>query len=211
MATEECIGGLGEMITLLDKQKIILKHYHDGKSQRAIQRETGICRKTIRKYIREYEGKKAALLDVRIIPDGELIQSIVEKPIYDSSSRKKTKLTPEIIKRIDQYLHENELKRAIGRAKQQKKKIDIYEVLIEEGFDISYPTVCNTIRNMVKKHGEAFIKQHYALGEVCEFDWGEVKLTLDGQDVTLQLAVFTSAKGNYRYAMLFATKMKNIL
>ena len=40
------------MITLLDKQKIILKHYHDGKSQRAIHRETGICRKTIRKYIR---------------------------------------------------------------------------------------------------------------------------------------------------------------
>jgi hypothetical protein len=27
----------------------------------------------------------------------------------------------------------------IGRAKQQKKKIDIYEALIEEGFDISYP------------------------------------------------------------------------
>ena len=38
------------MITLLDKQKIILKHYHDGKSQRAIHRETGICRKTIRSF-----------------------------------------------------------------------------------------------------------------------------------------------------------------
>ena len=41
------------MITLLDKQKIILKHYHEGKSQRAIQRETGISRKTIRKYIKK--------------------------------------------------------------------------------------------------------------------------------------------------------------
>jgi len=191
------------MITLLDKQKLILKHYHDGKSQRAIQRETGICRKTIRKYIREYEGKKALLLDARIISDGEHIQSIVEKPTYDSSNRKKTKLTPEIIQRIEHYLKENETKRATGRSKQQKKKIDIYEVLIEEGFDISYPTVCNTIRNMVKNHREAFIKQHYALGEVCEFDWGEVKLTIGGQDVTLQLAVFTSAKGNYRYARLF--------
>ena len=77
------------MITLLDKQKIILKHHHDGKSQRAIHRETGISRKTIRKYIKEYESKKAALIDSRNIPDGELIQSIVEKPTYDSSSRKK--------------------------------------------------------------------------------------------------------------------------
>jgi hypothetical protein len=57
----------------------------------------------------------------------------VEKPTYDSSSRKKTKLTPQIIERIKYYLQENETKRAIGRAKQQKKKIDIYEALIEEG------------------------------------------------------------------------------
>ncbi len=127
----------------------------------------------------------------------------MEKPTYDSSSRKKTKLTPQIIERIEYYLQENETKRAIGRAKQQKKKIDIYEALIEEGFDISYPTICNTIRTMEKKNRDAFIKQHYSLGEVCEFDWGEVKLTIDGRDVTLQLAVFTSAKGNYRYARLF--------
>lgn len=115
------------MITLLDKQKIILKHYHDGKSQRAIHRETGICRKTIRKYIREYEVKRAALFDVRNIPEGELIQSIVERPTYDSSSRKKTKLTPEIMERIEHYLQESETKRTTGRAKQQKKKIDIHE------------------------------------------------------------------------------------
>ena len=191
------------MITLLDKQKIILKYYHDGQSQRAIQRETGISRKTIRKYIREYENKKAALLETQNIPDGELIQSVVEKPTYDSTGRKKTKLTPEIMGRIEYYLQENEAKRTIGRGKQQKKKIDIHEALIEEGFDISYPTICNTIRTIENRHREAFIKQHYSLGEVCEFDWGEVKLTLGGRDTTLQLAVFTSAKGNYRYARLF--------
>lgn len=152
------------MITLLDKQKLILKHYHDGKSQRAIQRETGICRKTIRKYIREYESKKAALLDARIIPEGELIQSIVEEPTYDSSSRKKTKLTPQIIKRIEQYLQENENKRAAGRAKQQKKKIDIHEALVEEGFDISYPTICNTIRNMEKSKRKITPPKNYPGG-----------------------------------------------
>jgi len=32
-----------------------------------------------------------------------------------------------------------------GKSKQQKKKIDIYEVLKEEGFDIGYSTTCNTM------------------------------------------------------------------
>lgn len=191
------------MITLLDKQKIILKHYHDGQSQRAIQRETGISRKTIRKYIKGYEEKKEALFKDGVTSEGELIQSIVEKPTYDSSNRKKTRLTPEIIDRIAHYLKENEAKRAVGRAKQQKKKIDIHAALLGEGFDISYSTVCNTIRAMEKRHREAFIKQYYTLGQVCEFDWGEVKLTLGNHNRTLQLAVFTSAKGNYRYARLF--------
>ncbi len=68
------------MITLLDKQKIILKYFHDGKSQREIQKETGISRKTIRKYINEYETKKTALLKGNNVPDEELIQSIIEKP-----------------------------------------------------------------------------------------------------------------------------------
>ena len=191
------------MITLQDKQEIILKHYHDGKSQRVIHRETGICRKTIRKYIREYESKRIALFAHQDTLGGELIQSIVEKPTYDSSNRKKTKLTPEIMEQVMGYLKENETKRATGRSKQQKKKIDIHDALIKDGFDISYPTICNFIRDAERKHREAFIRQHYLLGEVCEFDWGEAKLTIGGQDITLQLAVFTSAKGNYRYAKLF--------
>ncbi|NLZ27650.1 MAG: hypothetical protein GX887_01630 [Firmicutes bacterium] len=58
------------MITLLEKQEIILKHYHDGKFQRAIYRETGIRRKTIRKYIKEYEAKRVALFGSQN-PSGE--------------------------------------------------------------------------------------------------------------------------------------------
>lgn len=190
------------MITLLEKQKIILKCYHDGKSQREIQRETGISRKTIRKYIKEYEDKKTEILNTDL-PDGELIQSIVEKPKYDSSNRKKIKLIPEIMERIECFLKENEERRATGRSKQQRKKIDIYEQLAKEGLDISYPTVCNVVRTLEKSCREAFIKQEYKLGQVCEFDWGEVKLTIDGKNVVFQLAVFTSAKGNYRYAKLY--------
>jgi hypothetical protein len=38
---------------------------------------------------------------------------------------------------------------------------------------------------------------------VCEFDWGEVKLFIGGRFKKLQMAIFTTAKGNYRYARLF--------
>ena len=81
------------MITLLDKQKIFLKHYHDGKSQRAIERETGICRKTIRKYNKEYENNRAEMLDEEEISSKEeLIQNIVEKPSYDKAIVRKRSL-----------------------------------------------------------------------------------------------------------------------
>ncbi|KFI35123.1 hypothetical protein HY00_07230, partial [Peptococcaceae bacterium SCADC1_2_3] len=50
---------------------------------------------------------------------------------------------------------------------------------------------------------EAFIKAVYQPGEVCEFDWGEVKLTVGGKLQVFQMAVFTSAYGNYRWAYLF--------
>lgn len=43
----------------------------------------------------------------------------------------------------------------------------------------------------------------YKPGDICEFDWGEVKLTIGGKTQKYQMAVFTSAYGNYRYAWLF--------
>lgn len=58
-----------------------------------------------------------------------LIDDIVQAPKYDSSNRKKFKLTDEIIEKINFYLKENEQKRVMGQSKQQKKKIDINEAL----------------------------------------------------------------------------------
>lgn len=199
------------MISLVEKQEIILSHFREGKSQWQIHRETGMARKTIRKYINEYEKKKQQLLSCPS-DNKELIEDIVAPPKYDSSNRIKRKLTSEIIERINFFLKENEIKKATGRSKQQKKKIDIYECLVEEGYDISYPTVCNYIREKVDERKEAYIRQEYELGETCEFDWGYVKLIIDGKPKTFQMAVFTSAKGNYRYAALYHNqKMENFL
>jgi len=191
------------MIGLIDKQRVIISYYREGKTQRQIARETGINRKTIRRYIRDYEKKKNILLSSKDNDRSELIADIVEKPKYDTGSRYKIKLTDEIISRIKFYLKQNEEKRATGRSKQQKKKIDILEALTGEGFDIGYTTVCNAITNIDRKQKEAYIRQEYAPGESAEFDWGELKLVIAGKLKVLQMSVFTTAKGDYRSGDLY--------
>lgn len=51
------------MLNLMDKQKIIVSHFLEGKSQWDIHRTTGFDRKTIRKYIRQYEEKRSAIFE----------------------------------------------------------------------------------------------------------------------------------------------------
>jgi len=200
------------MIKLIDKQKIIISYYREGRTQRQIAREIGVNRKTIRRYIREYEKKKDILTRSKGSDRSELIADIVEKPKYNSSGRYKVKLTDEIISRIKFYLEGNEAKRLEGKVKQQRKKIDIFEALADEGFDIGYTTVCNTIRSIYRKQREAHIRQEYSPGESAEFDWGEVKLTIAGKGKVLQMSVFTTAKGDYRAGDIYYNqKTENFL
>ena len=193
------------MIDLNLKQDIILKHIREGKSQREISRETGISRKTIRKYIYDYENKLTEVADgLGEIRKTNIINEITASPKYRSSSRVKTALTDEVIERIEQFLKENEKKRLSGLSKQQKKKIDMYETLIEEGYNVSYPSVVNAVNSIERKKREAYIRQEYAPGDTVEFDFGVVKLKIpDGNIKEFQLAVFTAAYSNYRWARLF--------
>lgn len=194
------------MITLNQKQEIILKYYREGKTQRTIAKETGIDRKTVSKYIDKYEEARGELLQAEgtsRITQIDLIADLVEAPKYQVANREKRKLTEEMIDKIKYYLEENECKKRNGQAKQQKKIVDIYESLLEEDYQISYTTVRNTVAALVQSGKEAFIRIDYAPGDVCEFDWGEANLYIAGQLKPFQMAVFTSAYGNYRYAYLF--------
>ena len=89
------------MIKLEEKQSIILKYIRDGKSQRQIQRETGIARETIRKYTKIYETK---LKELGVADDefskAVLIADLVTAPKYKSSPRTKSTMTDEIIERL---------------------------------------------------------------------------------------------------------------
>lgn len=189
---------------MLQKQKIILKHI-DGMTNRAIAREMHMSKDTVNKYVNEYQRQRSALLQTNPEMDqSELIQAIIEKPKYNSEGRKPIKVTPEMVEAIEELLELNRQKRAEGRQKQVLKKLDIHEELMERGFNISYATVKRLVSEIDQHQREAFIRQEYDYGDVCEFDWGEVKLDIGGEGFKkYQMAVFTPAKSNYRFAMLF--------
>ncbi len=95
---------------------------------------------------------------------------------------------------------------SVGKAlrKQMLRKRTSLRNFTGEGLTLAIP-VCNHIarreNRVVTK--EAFIRQVYQAGETCEFDWGEIKLCIAGKRRSLQLAVFTSAFSNYRYAFIY--------
>ena len=185
------------------KQEIILLSYREGKSQRQISRDLQINRKTVKRYVEEYEK----LQQVNNPPSDSSFLSgcMTFVPIYKSRTGSKLKLTEEVSAAIDIHLSENVSKTSSGQRKQVLKKIDILESLQVQGFDVGYTTVCNYIRTQANKHStkEAFIRQVYQPGSVCEFDWGEVKLEIAGELNRYYLAVFTSAYSNYRYSLIF--------
>jgi transposase len=183
------------------KQEIILRNHRDGFSERQITRDLGISRKTVSKYISEYN----LLLASGKTASQALSLCMSELPTYNSNTRGKIRLTQEAETAIDLLLEQNKQKRMIGKAKQQLKKIDILVSLQAQGFVIGYTTVCNYVRGKetTPRDKEAFIRQVYEPGSSCEFDWGEVKLTIANQPRKFQLAVFTSAYSNYRYSLLY--------
>src|SRR5690554_4827895 len=190
------------MISMYTKQAIILDHFRDGKSERWIARALGISRKTVRKYLGEHEAALAS----GSCPETAHSENLSRLPVYRmSSARVKLKLTGDITAAIDGLLARNEQKRRQGLGKQLLKKKDILEELHRQGFDIGYTTVCNYIARKENRPSvqEAFIRQVYQAGDTCEFDWGEIKLFIGGQRRVLQLAVFTSAYSNYRWAFIY--------
>ena len=83
----------------------------------------------------------------------------------------------------------------------------LMEECISKGYKVSYQSICRYMYSLEKDKKEsgkeAFIRQYYNPGEVCEFDWGEVKLHYQGKLQRFFLAVFTLAHSNGRFACLF--------
>ena len=144
--------------------------------RREISRRVGLNRKTVTRYIRDYEAS------IRENPEEGLDICLASKPKYPVRNVECTRMTEPVCAEIEYWLQENAKRRQTGMRKQCLKKQDIHRVLVEKGFNISYSSVCKYIQRRKaeksRKPKDVFVKQYYEPGRECEFDWGEVKLRI---------------------------------
>jgi len=187
---------------------IILKL--NGQSNRQIARDCGLNRKTVARYWNEY-----LKLTEQLTPDGDnraIQEQIVAKPKYKTPSKAPFKYTPEIDKAIDELLEsEAEKARELGENNKQKLTVrQIHGLLRAAGHDIGLTTVIMKVKDKRAKIAEAFIRQEYDFGDRIEYDFGEVKLVIDGVVGKYYLAVFGSPRGKFRWAYLYANQKKEV-
>jgi len=73
--------------------------------------------------------------------------------------------------------------------------------------DVSNNITDNSERNKVK---ECFIRQDYEFGERLEYDFGEVKLLINGILDTFHIAVLSSPAANFRWAYLYKNQKQDV-
>ena len=192
------------MIRMEDKQKIIYMYRNEGRSLCEIAKVLNLHRATVTKVIRDVERTQNAEN-----PSSALDDELATKPFYHVKPRPARVLAGEITAEIDKWLAENERRRGKGMRKQCLNAMEIHRQLVEKDLVVSYSSVCKYI-NKVKEASskprpskDVFIHQEYDPGMECEFDWGEVKLEIRGEQTKFTMAVFTFAHSNGRYAYIF--------
>lgn len=193
----------------MDKYTII-KLKQKGKSNRTIAKELGINRKTVSKYWNQYLEETKKLTDANYDVK-EVQETIVSAPSYDTSNRKYRKYTKEMDEALNNIL-ENETKKAklLGINKQQLSNAQIHHILTEMGFKIGITTITNQIRLKRNRQKECFVKQQYDYGDRLEYDFGEVKLIINGKPMTLHMSVLSSPASNFRWAYLYKNQKKEV-
>ena len=173
--------------------------YKATKSIRAVARELGISRKTVKAHVNEYVAARSQ-------GDETLAAWLRSETRYNTPVREKTALTEPVRELLDSYISANEEKRLRGDRKLCMKATDIHAAFRAFGYEVSYPSVCNYIHSRLLADAprqECFIRQTYLPGQDCEFDWGEFCLTIGGRHIKLYIAVFTMAYSNHRMVYLF--------
>ena len=193
----------------MDKHSVIKLHER-GESFRSIEKILGINRKTIAKYCNEYD-EEINKLNKNNEDIKEIQERIVSKPKYNTSNRKSRKYNNEIDKSLESILElEREKDKKLGRHKQSLTKQQMYDLIIDEGFDIGKSTIYKKINEKILKSKECFIRQEYDFGDRLEFDFGEVKLMLGGKKYKYYMAVFSSPAADFRWSYLYKTQNKEV-
>lgn len=199
------------MKNLLDKAAII-KLKEKGLSNRGVARELGIDKKTVNKYWNEYKDNLKKLNETTDTAKiSEIQENITSAPKYNSENRIRRKVTPEFLNALEKILEEEEKKiKTLGTNKQALTKQQIYELLKKQGFPLSYSTVVLEMKRIKNSGNECFIRQDYDFGDRLEYDFGEVKLVINGITKKYYIAVLSSPSGNFRWCYLYDNCKKDV-
>lgn len=193
----------------MDKHAII-KLKEKGISNRKAADILGINRKTVAVYWNEYK-KITSVLNTENIDTKEIQEKICATPKYNADNRTTRKYTNEMDERLDEILEsESEKCKELGLHKQKLTNLQIHQMLVNENFDIGYTTISINIKEKRNKPKECFIKQSYELGQRLEYDFGEVKLVIDGVANTYHLAVLSSPAADFRWAYLYKNQKQDV-
>ena len=199
------------MKDLMDKLSII-KLKEQGYSNRKVEKLLKINRKTVGKYWNEYLENLNKLTNEKdnskIV---EIQEAITSAPKYNTQSRMRRKLTDDFFTQLQNILEsEEEKKKILGTNKQCLTKIQIYEILKKSGFNVGYSTVVAEINKIKQSGNECFIRQDYEFGDRLEYDFGEVKLVINGIIKKYYMAVLSSPAGNFRWCYLYDNCKKDV-
>ena len=199
------------MKNLLDKAAII-RLKEQGLSNRGVARELGIDKKTVNKYWNEYKDNLKELNETTDTAKiSEIQENITSAPKYNSENRIRRKVTPEFLNALEKILEEEEKKiKTLGTNKQALTKQQIYELLKKQGFPLRYSTVVLEMKRIKNSGNECFIRQNYDFGDRLEYDFGEVKLVINGIVKRYYIAVLSSPAGNFRWCYLYDNCKKDV-
>ena len=149
--------------------KIRRKHLGEGKSIRAISRELGVSRNTVRKVVR---GGKA-------------------EHRYDRSDNQPRP-------KLDGFTHALEAELVANKERGKRGKLTltaIWRRLCDRGYEAGYEAVRRYARRWAAQQGggiaNAFVPLEFDPGEACQFDWSHETVLLDGMPMTVKAAQFT--------------------
>lgn len=75
----------------------------------------------------------------------------------------------------------------------------VFNLLIEEGFEVSKSKVGQWVRLERNRLKESYLDIFYQPGHMVQFDWGSKKIKVSGVNRTIYFAVFALPFSNYRY------------
>ena len=194
------------MKTMVERNEVLTRYHVKGQSKRQIAGEMHISRHTVDKIVWEYER---VCLDADGVCDMKAFATLLgSEPKFNTPVRTCPVVTDEIKGIIRKCLEDNRVRRATGMRKLQWTCRSIHTMLLERGFTLSYPSVCNHVRRISATMGtrpqkEVYVRREHDPGQECEFDWGEIPLVIGGRRQMVQMAVFTLLHSNRRSAWLF--------